>query len=174
MQQGNGVLRTGACSGVGTRSGGDLRRLKRPQLYGHRGALRHGHICACEDRRGDGVRLQSGHPTKHNERVGGDLARGIELAAWRVWAQTGSGGCDWVRPFLVAKVEFDNFFLDARPTAFNCLSSAIHKAYLNTVSPVFYPGGGLEGRVGGTPAVLQRGDAQQFSDDLRAIYETLV
>ena len=45
----------------------------------------------------------------------------------------------WVRPFLVAKVGFDKFFLDARPTAFNCLSSA-------TVSPVFYPGGGLQGR----------------------------
>ena len=83
-----------------------------------------------------------------------------------------------MRPFLVAKVEFVNFFLDARPTAFNCLSSAIHDVHLSTVSPVFCPGGGLEGRVGGIAAghgnVLQRGDAQQFSDDLRAIYETLV
>ena len=58
----------------------------------------------------------------------------------------------WVRPFLVAKVGFDKFFLDARPTAFNCLSIAIHNVHPNTVSPVFYPGGGLEGRVGGTPA----------------------
>ena len=40
---------------------------------------------------GDGVRLQSGHHTKHNERVGGDSARGIELAAWPVWAHTGRG-----------------------------------------------------------------------------------
>ena len=84
------------------------------KLCGHRGARRHGHLCACEDRRRDGVRLQSGQHTKHDERVGGGLARGIELAVWRVWAQTGREvGHDWVRPFLVAKVEFDKLLLDA-------------------------------------------------------------
>jgi len=31
----------------------------------------------------------------------------------------------------VAKVEFEKFFLDAPPTAFNCLSSAIHDVHLN-------------------------------------------
>jgi len=89
-------------------------------------------------------------------------------------------GHDWVRPLLVAKVEVDKFFLDARPTAFNCLSSAIHNVHPNTVSPVFHPGGGLEAEsVGlrldrGDEMYLQRRDAQPFSDDLRAIYETLV
>lgn len=62
----------------------------------------------------------------------------------------------WVRPFLVAKVGSDKFFLDAGPATFNCLSSAIRHLHVITASSVFYPGGGLEGRVGGTRAGSRR------------------
>jgi hypothetical protein len=54
----------------------------------------------------------------------------------------------WVRPFLVAKVGSDKFFLDLSPATFNCLSSASHHLHVKTVSSVVYPGGGLEGRDG--------------------------
>jgi hypothetical protein len=57
---------------------------------------------------------------------------GCDRFSWPKWNLT---SCSWTRR-----------------KALNCLSSAIHNVHLNTVSPVFYPGGGLEGRVGGTPA----------------------
>jgi hypothetical protein len=60
-------------------------------------------------------------------------------------------GDDWLCPFLVAKVEFDKFFLDARPTAFSCLSSAIHSVP-KYGDPGVLSGRGLEGRVDGTLA----------------------
>ena len=167
MEQGNGVLRAGACSGVGTRSGGDLRRLfetKRPQTL--RTSARAGTgISAHVSSRRDGVITEGSGETllEESNLLRGEFGLKLEV------------GHDWVRPLLVAKVEFDKFFLDARPTAFNCSSSAIHNVHPNTVSPVFYPGGGLEAEsVGlrldrGDEMYLQSGDAQPFSDDLRAI-----
>jgi len=68
-----------------------------------------------------------------------------------------------VRPFLVAKAGFDKFFLQACPATFNCFSSAIHNLHVNTVSPLFYPGGGLEGRIGPVGLRLDVGDEMYFN-----------
>src|SRR5215469_13422904 len=124
MQQGNGVLRAGACSGVGTRSGRDLRRLlsfetNDLKLCGHRGARRHGHIGAREDRRRHTQSITSGsgetllESSRESPLLRGEFGAKLE------------GGDDWVRPFSWPKWNFEKFFLDAPPTAFNCLSSAI-------------------------------------------------
>lgn len=68
-----------------------------------------------------------------------------------------------VRPFFVAKAGFDKFFLQKCPATFNCFESAIYNLRVNTVSPVFYPGGGLEGRIGPVGLRLDVGDEIYFN-----------
>ena len=68
-----------------------------------------------------------------------------------------------VRPFFVAKAGFDKFFLQKCPVTFNCFTSAIYNLRGNTVSPVFYPGGGLEGRIGPVGLRLDVGDEIYFN-----------
>ena len=153
MQQGNGVLR--ACSGVGTRSGGDLRRLFSFET---------------NDLKPADIGARFGTGISAHVKIEGEMAYDFNQATAQS-ITSGSGetlleesnllpgefgpkleaGDDWVRPFLVAKVEFDKFFLDARPTAFSCLSSAIHSVP-KYGDPGVLSGRGLEGRVDGTLA----------------------
>ena len=70
-----------------------------------------------------------------------------------------------IRPFLVAKFGFDKFFLDACPSGFSCLSSAIQNLHASSVNRAFYPGGGLEGHLGPVGLRLDLGDQMYINQE---------
>ena len=68
-----------------------------------------------------------------------------------------------IRPFVVAKVGFDKFFINACPVSFSCVSSQIANIHQSSVNTVFYPGGGLDGHLGPVGLRLDIGDEMYFN-----------
>jgi hypothetical protein len=69
-----------------------------------------------------------------------------------------------IRPFVVAKVGFDKFFINACPVSFSCVSSQIANIHQSSVNGVFYPGGGLDGHLGPAGLRLDIGDEMYFNN----------
>ena len=68
-----------------------------------------------------------------------------------------------IRPFVTLKGGFFNTQFDTRPATFNTFTSSVNNLRSNNVTAVFYPGGGLEGRLGPVGLRLDAGDEMYFN-----------
>jgi len=68
-----------------------------------------------------------------------------------------------IRPFLTLKGGFLNPQFDTRPATFDTFASSVQNLRGKNVSGVFYPGAGLEGRLGPLGLRLDVGDEMYFN-----------
>ena len=66
--------------------------------------------------------------------------------------------------FVTAKGGFLNTMIDSRPVNLNTFLSSVDNLRATSVMGVFYPGGGVEGRVGPLGLRLDVGDEMYFND----------
>jgi hypothetical protein len=66
--------------------------------------------------------------------------------------------------FVTAKGGFLNTMIDSRPVNLNTFFSSVDNLRAKSVMGVFYPGGGVEGRVGPLGLRLDVGDEMYFND----------
>jgi hypothetical protein len=68
-----------------------------------------------------------------------------------------------IRPFVVAQVGFDKFFINACPVSFRCQASQIANIHSSSVNAAFYPGAGLQGHLGPVGLRFDVGDEMYFN-----------
>ena len=69
-----------------------------------------------------------------------------------------------IQPFVVAKVGFDKFFINACPASLSCAASQIANIHQSSVNGVFYPGGGLDAHFGPLGVRFDIGDEMYFNN----------
>ena len=69
-----------------------------------------------------------------------------------------------IQPFIVAKVGFDKFFINACPASLSCVASQIANIHQSSVNGVFYPGGGLDAHLGPLGVRFDIGDEMYFNN----------